>query len=339
MRPIQTIGKLSPEETRILLANINRYDQLCRTGEVRADAGETAFLPRELLGVDPKQYQELFSGILGRRYFPAAQGIPEWALSHSYSMWSFAGEAKIGAPGQTVLPTVKAVKGEALGKIQEIPGAYEYTYSEIQAARAIGNPLDAMSQVGAHAFLERKVDNMIALGDPNGSITGALNHASINTTSGLTGGWATATAAQILNDIFLIVQQTMDALDQAAEGGGLEAPAFTQFTLLVPVKQDMILKKPRSDTSDTSIKQWLLQNLENVVAIEPWRQCKGAGAGATDRMMLYPRNPLAIEAVVNQEFTSLAPQPQDLNIRIPCMMKCGGTRVRYPIACRYGDSI
>lgn len=337
MRPNETIGSLNPNQTRVLMEYIRRYDSIAQSG--RADAGETAFLPRDLMAVDPQQYQELFSGILGRRYFPQAQGIPAHKTSHQYKMWSFDGQAKIGHSQANAVPTFKAVVAEKIGKIVEIPGAYEYTLSEIEAAAAEGIPLDQMTQVAAHAGLERRVDNMIALGDANGDITGALNHGSVNTTSGLTGTWSSATAAQMLADIQKIVSQTLEALDQAASDGGMDAPAFTSFTLLVPVKQDQLLKGPRSDTSDTSIKQWLLQNLDNVAAIEPWRLCKGAGAGATDRMVLYPRNPLCLEVVLNQEFRSLAPQQQDFNIRIPCIMKCGGVRIKYPIAMRYGDSI
>lgn len=333
------IGQLDASASKFLRERISRIDSRARGVIEHTDANETAFLPRDLLGVDPQQYQELLAAIKGRRYFPAIAGIPEHAMSHAYRMWTLHGQATAGTQTATVTPVFSATVKEKISNIVALPGHYEWTVDEINAARAVGSPLDEMTTLSAHSGLERKCDNMIAVGDSSRGIEGALNYTGINSTTVITGAWATATADQILADVFKMVSELLDGLNQAAEAGLTDVPAFERFTLLVPVKQDLQLMKPRSSTSDTSVKKWLLNNLEHVEAIEPWWQCKGRGDSASDRSMLYPRNPLFGGSIVNQEFTSLAPQAQDHKIRVPCQMKCGGAVFRYPVAARYMDHI
>src|SRR5262245_48736407 len=275
-----TIGPLDQAASDYLRSQVAKLDARAR-GEYRADANETGFLPRDLLAEDPRNYQEMFAGILGRRYFPLAQGISPNMMQHSYKMWRLIGQAKGGTDATTEVAQFSAVVSEKLGPIEAIPGMYSWTVDEINAARELGNGLDEMTVLSAHAGLERAVDNRLALGNAAAGYTGALNNADVDSTTVITGSWGTATAQQILDDIFKMVSETLEALNQAAEQGGQDAPAFTKFTLLIPVKQDMLLKKPRSTTSDTSIKAWLLQNLDNIEAIEPWWQCKGRGSGAT----------------------------------------------------------
>src|SRR5262249_45576361 len=162
-----------------------RFDARAR-GETRNDALESVFLPRELLAVDPYNYQEMFAGIMGRKLFPQAAGIPEHAMSYSYKMWTLHGKAKKGAANSTNQRFGTTLK-EKIASIVSLKGEYGWTVDDIMAAKAVGTPLDEMSQLSAHAGLERAVDTMLAFGDTDSDIVGALNNSDINSTSVITG--------------------------------------------------------------------------------------------------------------------------------------------------------
>jgi len=347
----QPLGRLDASDVAYLHRQLSQFEATAR-GEIvvrgdgsRSDANETAFLQRELLALDPTQYQELFGALLGRRYVPLITGIPEHKMAYSYKMWTVVGKAKKGTAQGTTHQSFKVTVKEKPSSIVAIPGMIEYTVDEIKAAAAENVPLEPMTMVAAHSGLESVVDGMLASGDADIGAEGLLNASGVNTTTATTkvaGGltWAVATPAEILADIFKMLGELLDALSQATADGGLAPPTFTRFVVLVPVKQHTLLLKPRSDNSDSSIKKWLLDNLaEHIDAIEPWYKCKGAGAGATDRCVMYARNLQALGTVINQEFSTLAPQAVGHKIQIPCQMKCGGVSWKYKVAARYMDGI
>jgi hypothetical protein len=56
-------------------------------------------------------------------------------------------------------------------------------------------------------------------------------------------------------------------------------------------------------------------------------------------MVAYPRNPLALGALVPSDFKALAPQERNQDIVVPVSAKCGGVICRYPVAVLYMDGI
>lgn len=309
------------------------------------DANETVFFLRELEHRDPRKYQNLFAALKGRSFVPLIEGIPEWATSHRYKMYEVSGEAGLGSPDQTAIPTVNVVAREVQRNIKSIPVAFEWTVDEIKASAATGAGLDDLTVMAAMSAAERKADKMLAIGDSNASIEGLLNHTGVptSTAGAKTGGgtvWtgASVTPDEIIKDVNTMISDTRAALKEASERGGLDAPAFERWVLLLPgANYTKIATTPRSSTSDTSILRWLLDNNPFLESIEEWSECDSV-SGAT-RAMLYPRDPLCVGGIINQEFTQHAPQAVDLKIRVPCQMKCGGTIIRYPVACRTMASV
>ena len=207
-------------------------------------------------------------------------------------------------------------------------------------------PLDTVTVAAARSMAARAIDNFIALGNaPLGGtdITGLYNNAEIAVLSPQTktGGlpWITAgnLPDEVLNDINYVTEELTLGLSQT------DTPGFNKFTFLIPTAQyTYIATTPRSDLSDTTVLRFAIMNNPWVDSIEPWWQ--GNLAGTVDdepgtRLVAYPRNPIAVSALVPQEFRPLAPQERDLEIIVPASASCGGTIWRYPVAGRYMDGI
>ena len=78
---------------------------------------------------------------------------------------------------------------------------------------------------------------------------------------------------------------------------------------------------------------------DRIKEVIPWYRLTGAGAGASDRMLIYVRDPDHLWLEIPQEYEQFPVQPLGLEFRIPCHARCGGVIVPYPLAIIYGDHI
>ncbi len=310
------------------------------------DSNATVFFNRSLEDIDKKSYETLFAGMLGRRYIPLVEGVPEWANVHTYRMYEAVGVAKVIGPDANDLPRVTLRATEASRVIKQIGVSYGWSVREIQQAAATGTPLDQLTVMAARNAVARQVDNLLAVGDANYNITGLLNTTGVNlavaatkTGTGAGTAWIRAVAVapdEILRDINYIVAKCRQQLKQAGD----EIPVFARFTLLVDsTNYAYIATTPRSTNSDTSILKWAIANNPWIESIEEWNQCDTADPSGGARMCCFPRDPLWGGALIPSEFTSLPPQEEGLGFVIPATGSCGGVISRYTVAMQYMDDI
>lgn len=306
------------------------------------DSTQVAFLQRELEELDKQAYEALVPGNLARKYIPDQQGMAEWLESYRYKMYTRRGKTKLGGKNGDRLPRVSLTMLSVIRRIEQFPLSYGWTVREIQQAAATGVPLDSLTVMAARTSASRKVDDFLALGngsDIDGLLSNSSGDVNIETPTTKTGGaaWTTAgnTPDQVLADINKLTEQLTTGLKQT------DSPGFDKFVLLIPTTQyAFIATTPRSTFSDTTILKFAIQNNPWIESIEPWWQCNGAGAGgSSDRIVAYPRTPLAVAGIVPQEFRPLSPQERDLEIVVPVSVSCGGTILRYPVAVRYMDGV
>jgi len=305
------------------------------------DSATNIFLGRELESVDKVNYEELNAGSLARSYFPAVTDVDEWDIVYTYKMFKYTGRAKVSSRGNDDSPRGTLTMASASRTIKEITDSYGWTVGDIERAARKGTPLDRMTAMMAKTVSDRKIDDLLALGDSTLDIYGALNipglspGTALSKTSGTS--WAanaSTDAAKIIADVNGLTTSVFQALKQT------DSPAFQKFTLLVPTDAyGAIATTPRSTTSDTTILSFLLANNPWLEAIEPWFQCDAAGASGEGRAMLYPRNPLWGGALVPMEFKSLPPQERGQDIVVPTRASCGGVVVRYTVATKYLDGV
>jgi hypothetical protein len=85
--------------------------------------------------------------------------------------------------------------------------------------------------------------------------------------------------------------------------------------------------------------QFFLRNSPYITSVEPWDKLTGAGAGPTNRMMVYRRDPDALQLVIPQEFESFPPEQEGLNSVIACHARTAGVQCYYPMSILYADGI
>jgi hypothetical protein len=327
-----------------MLTRQNRNDR-----EDRLDANETVFFSRQLEAIDPIAYMTLFAGLLGRRYIPLVMNISPLENVYTYRRYTIHGKPKLGAPHAKDHPMVSVTAEETSQNIKQIPVSYGWSVREIKQAAKYDVPLDDLTIQAAMSTVARKQDDMLAFGESTvANITGLLNHSDVDFTTPTTktgGGtsWFSAgcLADEIVKDLNLMVAEARTALKQASQSpGGDGAPAFDRWTILLPsAHYTKIATTPRSTTSDTTILKYVLQNNPWIESIEEWWQCDTADSGTDPQAVCYPRNQMCVGALIPDEFTSLAPQEEGHDIVVPAGGSCGGTVIRYAVACRYMKNI
>lgn len=314
----------------------------------RLDAADTYFLTQQLESLDPTTYYELVPSRLGRRFIPPVEGVAPYDTAYKYAMTSLKGRAKKMGPRSKGAPTVEVTRTETTQGVKTFESSFGWSVDEIKAAKAKNLDLDRDKYSAAVVSIEQQIDTALAFGIPELNAPGLVNNALVQTTAPIakTGGgtsWlgAAVKPAEIIKDIGNMIGD-IRALLKSARIPGQEAPMFQKFTLLLPTEHlTLIATTPRSDNSDTTILDYVLQNFRRWLAgIEDWWQLDTADGGSPQAVM-YPAidsgamNPFAGGGILPMDFETLNPQESGRDISIPAAGKCGGTVMRYPLAFRY----
>lgn len=307
---------------------------LLSTGAYRADALETVFIARELVSVETAVYEKRYPEFKGRSLVPKTS-LPEGATFASYSEQDEYGSAKIISSGADDLPRAEVSRTETLVQIYTVGDAYAYTTMELKKAAFARQSLDAAKAMAARRIMEQKIDLLIQTGDAAYGMKGLLNQSGTNTYVVPNGGlgsplWVNKTSDEILTDLNAMANAPSNATN------GIEYPD----TMVLPIAQyDLISQKPRSSTSDTTVKEFFLGNSPYIKEIIPWWPCKTAGAAGVTRAVTYRKDLEALWYYMPQEFQAMAPQLRNLEYLIPCTCDFGGVHVRLPKSVTYADGI
>ena len=303
------------------------------------DASESVFFKRQLEFVDRQMYEVVFPENKARQLVPTQQGIPDWARVYTWRMFSKVGRAKIIANTADDIPRADATGEEDSKIIKPIAASHGWDIFEIKGAAATGTPLDAMKAAASRFAIETEMDRILALGDAAHNLDGllALTGTVTRTPDAKTGGgttWAAATPKEMAADVTGLIQKIITTM----KGSG--GPVFQRFVVTIPYDQyGLIAQTQFSSSSDVTVLTWLLANSPWLEAIEPWQHCAGAGAGTTDRMCAYPRNPLVLSGIVPMEYTTEPPEKRNLEYVVNALATCGGVVARYPVSIGYSDGI
>ncbi len=305
----------------------------------RFDANEAVFLTRELESIDPMDYVELHSALMALKLVPQVQNVGPLDLAYTYRMWHTQGAPNVTGPGANDGARITVTRDEVTVPIKEIELEFGWKTDDIKRAASKSIGLDRMTIQMAMTAAARKIDNMVAFGQKGTSIKGLLNNTDVvdtDTPVTKTGGgtvWATTSKpSELLADLKLIVNNARAALLQAA---GLDAstPEFSQWVIAVPTFHMGLLDIPRSDVSDTTVLE-MAKKSQYVEDIVEWNLLGTADEG--DPMIVaFPRNPMCLGAIVPRLWEQRTPQERGHEIFVPAVASCGGTVIRYPVACRY----
>lgn len=310
----------------------------------RLDASESLFFKRELESIDAAVYDVKFPLLKGRMLMPKVGGVSENDREYTYRIFETFGEAKIVSNAADDLPTVDAKGTEVTSRIKPVGDKYCFDLFEIKAAAAKGRPLSSLKAQAARRAIEEKIDALIAFGSTEHDMKGFANHASVDATftpstkdgggtTWLVGGAPNATAREVVDDVNRFINSLWTALREAEGLNGM-------ISLVLPATEYAYASSlPMGDNADKTALNYLLSNNPFLSEIVPWHKLTGAGAGATNRMVAYVKDPMVLGALIPMEFSPQPVQQRGLSFDVNCLAMCGGTVIRYPVAMRYGDSI
>ncbi len=162
------------------------YEHNRRALELRLDADESAVLARELESIEKIVTETRYPELKALLYVPLIVGVDPGAETYTWRRSDKVGTAKVIANRADDLPRVDISLTENYVPIRGVGNVYDYTVQELRAfklakSRGSSISLDQERAKSARLFIERKIDAMVATGEPDiAAITGMINNSSVN---------------------------------------------------------------------------------------------------------------------------------------------------------------
>jgi hypothetical protein len=313
-----------------LIKAINRFSPRDQP-VLRADAGEAGMLELQLEQMRTRVYETQYTELKARRYLPVATDIDTGAETFSYEQTDEVGVAQIITNYANDLPSVTSRTEKIVHQIVALGDSFEYSIQDLRRAAFSGVPLDARKAKAARNAYERGLDALAARGNAAANIGGFVNAANVSiSTPAAAGVWSGKTGPQILADLNKLVNEYIVANKET----------ILPDTLLLPTAQYLTLTQTQMDTqnSRTVLEAFRASN-PMVTMVDSWNVFDLAGAGPSDRIVLYKRDPEILELVIPQEFEVFAPEPRNLAFIVNCHGRTAGTCIYRPLGIRYMDAV
>jgi len=296
-----------------------------------------AFLLSQLTHIESKMYENKYKAITYPANNPVSNEAGEWAESVTYFFMDGAAVAKFVGTKSLNVPIAEIGTEKITVPVELGATGYEYSDEELRQAIQLKRALPQLKSNTARRAYEELAQRVAMTGDTTHNLPGFINNTNVTAATVVNPGsgteWVNKTPNQILFDVNdLMGDIFVDTLQ-------VERPN----TLCLPTSQwNYIAGTPRSDNSDTTLLQWLINNspyLSSDADIIPVTELAGAGAGATDRMMAYDKDMDKVVFHIPMPLRFTEPQRKGRGFEVPGEFKLSGIEFRYPGSARYGDGI
>lgn len=313
--------------------------QQLSSGVQRFDAGETAVVARSLEHVEQQVLETMFAELRSLRFIPTIPGIDAGATAYTWYRMDYAGEAaRTGDRGKD-LPRVDLQLVSQYSHIASYGAAYGYTVSELRqialaAKNGLNVQLDTMRASKAAEVIARKIDSVVAFGDPEDErIKGVLNNDEVDLDT-ILAPWSGLGAVALVDELFALANVNLIASKEAVQPD----------TILLPTAQFLqVQRTPIGSNADRSVLSYFMQSMtdsQRVMNVASWPLLAAADVARTGpRAVSYKRDVSVVGAIVPMPFQSQPPQPEGLEFVIPCEGLCGGGVVKQPLGMYYRDGL
>jgi hypothetical protein len=295
------------------------------------DAAESAFFLRELEAVKAKTYDRKYEKYKARELIPVDRSAGPGAETITYQSFSKVGVAKIIANYADDLPRADVFGQEFSSPVKSLGSSYGYNLQEVRTAAMAGRPLNERKATSARRAIAVQEEAIAAMGNAQTGLPGLLTNPNITAIAAAVKGaggttWAApATAAEMLADL-----HTLWNIPYAATNGH----EMINTILLPPAQYALIATTQNSAASDKTVLQFFLEHYKalGVNDVIPWAACINGGGAGVDVALGYVRSPDYLTLEIPQDFEQLPVQEDNLEFKVPCHQRIGGTIVYYPIA-------
>ena len=305
----------------------------------KADAGESAFLERELEFIEARIYDYKLRELKFRRLFPTSnEGQGSDVIA--YDIVRGAGIAKIIANGADDLPRADTFVDRFYAVVRPVGISFAYTTQELRNAAFANKPLEAQRGSAARRGMEEKLSDLAWNGESAYNIVGILDNPNIpqaevaapGTGSDRTWAGGDKTPLEIIADITTAIADIVSTTNEV----------HTPNTVVVPVAQfQYLIRTPYSDKVPMSIMRYITDPL-NKFGIDMFEQAPelaSTGPGSEDQMLVYERTDEVLQFRIPMELRAMPPEQRNLEFLINMESECAGLVVRYPLACSFSYGI
>lgn len=305
----------------------------------REDAGESAFLERQLEHIESRIYKYRLRELKFRRVFPVSnEGTGAEFIA--YDLVRNTGIAKIIGSGVHDLPRADTLVTRHYAVVRSVGISFGYTTQELRHAAFSNVPLEERRGTAARRGMEEKLSDMAWNGDSEYNIIGILDNPNIPSTqaispaSGSDRTWAGGdkTPLEIIKDITDAIGRVHNRTKQI----------HMVNTVLLPINQmEYIRRTPYSEYVSHSILRYLKdpQNSFDLDMIEAVPELEDSGrspaSSTDDQMLVYERSEDVLTFRIPMELRALPPEQRNTSFLINMETECAGMVVRYPLACEF----
>lgn len=301
-----------------------------RSGPLRLDAGETAFITRELLAIKSKVYQTEYPTLRALEFVPMATDVDAYAENIAYQQTDEYGKAKIVANDARDLPRVNSQIGEATTPVKTIAAEYTMTWLDIQRSARSRSPLSARLAKAARDVIAEGIDSVIALGDSLTSLVGFTGVSNVHI-GAAAAAWSGASAQQMYGDMIAACNLIVTNTKGTHKATNLLLPISAYATA-------QITPWSATGASDLTVLKFFEINNPGV-KVDSWYRLETAGASGVKRMVAYDKDADVVEGQLPLNYTELPPQWNGLAMVVPCLARVGGVQARFPKAIEYVDGL
>ena len=91
--------------------------------------------------------------------------------------------------------------------------------------------------------------------------------------------------------------------------------------------------------SDKTILGFFLENSRHIKTVDWLVELNEAGAGSTDRYMVYEQSDMKLTWEIPSPYEQFSPQQDGLEWEVPTLQSTAGVLIYYPLSVAYGDGI
>lgn len=292
---------VSVKDAPRLLRNVDTRDNAMMTFDQNTVDAAGVFLVGELERLDQRLHMPLAS-VTWSRDIDLREDVSIADERSSYTNSQFgqpqgiagSNKAWIGKDANAIVPVSLDI-GKTTQPLELWAMQLSWTIPELASAQQLGRPVDEQKYMAMQLKHQMDCDEQVYVGDTVLGMPGLLNHTLLsNTGNALTGGWASATPAQILADVNALLKSVWDASAWAVIPNKL---------LLSPTEYSILVSTLISTAGNISVLRFLLEN--NLVVtqagqkldIQPCKWLLGTnnnnplGVAATNSMFAYVQDP------------------------------------------------
>jgi hypothetical protein len=292
---------------------------------MRLDAPSGVFFARELEEIDAELFNIKRPELEALQFLNVKQ-ISPGAKTYTYTQFDGRGIAKVITDMQNGFPAASVSGQQFSANLVGVGASWHISFQEMREAAFAQTPLDSMLAEAAQRSVLELTNDIALSGKSEFGMYGLYNQPSATIVSG-NGGWDSASAADILEDLFGIVD-SIPTLTKEVEKANM---------LLLPYnKLRFISTKLLGTASDTTVLEFFKMQRPGV-EVRGALKLETASAGGAHRMVAYDKN--CCKWLVAVPIETLPLQSDGIVTKVNYHARLGGVVAYRPLAIAYLDAI